>query len=71
MPVSTPQFSVANDSELLKRLVSLGPEAQGDVDESILRENLERTPAQRLIEASRAATQIEELQAATRAAQRG
>lgn len=71
MPSVTFQFSLANRSALLEELASLGPESQGDVDETILRENLERTPAQRLIEASRAATQVEELQAAMRAAQRG
>ena len=60
-----------NRSALLAELISLGPEAQGDIDVSILRENLARTPAQRLIEASRAATQIEQLKDAMRARQRG
>lgn len=52
-------------------MVALGPEAQGDVDESLLVENLKLTPLQRLIAASDAANQIEQLQHAMNAAGHG
>ena len=71
MPQSSADLPPANRSGLLNELFLLGPEAQGDIDESILWENLARTPAQRLIEASRAATQIENLKEAMRARKRG
>lgn len=60
------ELTPENRAALLNELISLGPEAQGDVDTSVLRENLSRTPAQRLIEASRATTQIERLREAMR-----
>lgn len=71
MSQSSPPLSPENRSALLNELVSLGPEAQGNIDDSILLENLASTPAQRLIEASRAATQIEVLREAMRARERG
>lgn len=71
MSQSIHPLSPENRSALLNELISLGPDAQGNIDESILRENLARTPAQRLIEASRAATQIERLKEAMRARTRG
>lgn len=71
MSQSIHPLSPENRAALLNELISLGPEVQGNVDESILRENLARTPAQRLIEASRAATQIERLKEAMRARTRG
>lgn len=71
MSQSSPPLSPENRSALLNEVVSLGPEAQGNIDDSILLENLASTPAQRLIEASRAATQIEVLREAMRARERG
>jgi hypothetical protein len=48
----------------IDRLVALGPDAQGDVDESLLRDNLRLSPAQRLEAASMAANGVETLRAA-------
>lgn len=52
----------------IERLAALGPEAQGDIDETLLLENLERTPFERLQAVSEAARQIELLQQAVKAA---
>ncbi|HEX9783704.1 MAG TPA: hypothetical protein VGA56_13355 [Opitutaceae bacterium] len=52
----------------INRLASLGPEAQGDIDETLLRENLARTPLERLLAANEAAEQVEELRRAMKAA---
>lgn len=58
---SEPQKSAS-----IEYLTSLGPEVQGVVDESLLAENLKRTPYQRIVAASEAATQVEELRRAMR-----
>ena len=65
------EFFPENKSGRLNELLSLGPEAQGEIDETLLQENLKRTPAERLIEAGRAATQIEQLREALRVSKRG
>jgi len=51
-------------SALIERLATLGPEVQGNIDESLLVENLKLTPFERLIAAGEAAGQIEQLQRA-------
>lgn len=47
-------------------LLSLGPEAQGEIHEFLLRDNLRRLPLERLKAASRAADAIERLGAGLR-----
>lgn len=42
-------------------LLSLGPEAQGEIDESLLRDNLRLSPLERLKAAGRAADAVEQL----------
>ena len=69
-PVS-PAKSAANETDLLQRLQTLGPEAQGETDESVIRDNLALTPFQRLQAMSNAATQIEQLRKAMKAADHG
>ena len=49
-------------------LAALGPDAQGEIDESLLRDNLARTPLQRLQGVNEAATQIEQLRRAMKIA---
>lgn len=49
-------------SASIEPLAKLGPEAQGDIDESLLVENLKRSPFDRLVAASEAASQVEQLQ---------
>jgi hypothetical protein len=51
----------------LARLSALGPEAQGDVDETLLLANLALTPLERLRAAGEAAGQVETLRRAVRA----
>lgn len=55
-------------AEEIARLLTLGPEAQGEVDESLLRSNLALSPAERLQAANETARQIEILQLAMKAA---
>lgn len=55
----------------IARLATLGPEVQGDVDVTLLRANLDLSPLERLVAASQAATQIEQLQRAMKAAAHG
>jgi hypothetical protein len=47
-------------------LLSLGPEAQGEIDETFLRDNLRLSPVERLEAASRAADAVEKLRAGLR-----
>jgi hypothetical protein len=61
----------AGTSAEIARLVALGPEAQGDVDDTVLLANLARTPAERLRAAGEMAAQIETLQRAVQAAIHG
>jgi hypothetical protein len=51
-------------------LLSLGPEAQDDIDESLLRDNLRLTPLERLEAANRAANAVEQLRAGLRVQRR-
>jgi hypothetical protein len=51
-------------SASIESLANLGPEAQGDVDESLLVENLKLSPLDRLVAASEAVGQVEQLQRA-------
>lgn len=68
--MSTPARSAPEEkssdlpSTVLAQLLALGPEAQGEQDESLLLANLALTPLQRLEAMSQAATQIEMLRQA-------
>ena len=70
MQPTTPSRPTADPSIAaeIARLAALGPEAQGDVDETLLLENLRLSPLERLIAANQSAAQIEQLQRAMAAA---
>jgi hypothetical protein len=57
----------AAPSALIKTLAALTPESQGDIDVSLIEENLRLTPAQRIQAACRAATDLEILRSALKA----
>lgn len=58
----------SDEARELRRLQSLGPEAQGDVDTSLLEANLRLTPLQRIEACQRAVSQVAELQVAMKVA---
>ena len=62
---ATAPVSIADEIE---RLCSLGPEAQGEIDDSLLRANLQLTACERLAAAARAADGVAALRAGLRIA---
>ena len=56
----------SSTTAVIEWLLSLGPEAQGEIDESLLRDNLRLSPLERLEAASRAADAVEHLRAGLR-----
>ncbi len=59
--------SLNHDAEI-ERLIALGPEAQGDIDDTLLQDNLHLSLLERLEAASRAAQGVETIRAAMRRA---
>lgn len=62
--VSSESHAAASLQDEIDRLCALGPEAQGDSDDSLLQENLRLTPCERLEAAGLAADAVEALRAA-------
>jgi hypothetical protein len=68
LPVKRQKISPARPEESsLTSLANLPPECQGDVDLSLIEENLRLSPAQRIQAASQATTDLEHLRAALKA----
>lgn len=59
-----------SERDTIAWLAALGPEAQGEIDETLLEDNLQLSPYERLRAASEAATQLERLRRAMARAER-
>lgn len=69
--VSSSNLHSDSDVEELRRLAALGPDAQGDVDWTLIEANLKLSPRERIEACQQAAAQVQQLQTAMREALNG